>query len=140
VSDARALPEPLGIRHVALRVHELERVRDFYVDVLGYRVEWSPSPDECYLTRDTGDNLALHRRDTAPTDASRREGVLDHFGFVVRRAEDVDAYYAHFVARGVPCEKPPRTHRDGARSFYARDPEGTVVQVIYHPPISDRAP
>jgi hypothetical protein len=40
---------------------------------------------------------------------------------------------------GVTCEKSPRTHRDGARSFYARDPEGNVVQVIYHPPISDAA-
>ena len=30
----------------------------------------------------------------------------------------------------------PRTHRDGARSFYCLDPDGNVVQMIYHPPIS----
>jgi hypothetical protein len=30
----------------------------------------------------------------------------------------------------------PRTHRDGARSFYCADPEGTVVQVIFHPPLT----
>jgi hypothetical protein len=30
----------------------------------------------------------------------------------------------------------PRTHRDGARSFYCRDPEGNLVQMIYHPPIA----
>lgn len=33
-------------------------------------------------------------------------------------------------------EQELRNHRDGARSFYCLDPEGVVVQVIYHPPIS----
>jgi hypothetical protein len=31
----------------------------------------------------------------------------------------------------------PRTHRDGARSFYCFDPAGNLVQFIYHPPISN---
>jgi catechol 2,3-dioxygenase-like lactoylglutathione lyase family enzyme len=133
-----ALPGALGIRHIALRVHDLERVRAFYTDVLGYVVEWEPSPNESYLTY-AGDNLALHRTAAPVSEEVRRLGPLDHFGFVVRRPDDVDAWYAHFQAHGVPCEQPPRTHRDGARSFYARDPEGNVLQVIYHPPISDRA-
>ena len=30
----------------------------------------------------------------------------------------------------------PRTHRDGARSFYCRDPSGVRVQLIYHIPIA----
>jgi hypothetical protein len=34
----------------------------------------------------------------------------------------------------------PRTHRDGARSFYCYDPEGAVVQVIHHPPVVDWEP
>ncbi|HEX7028333.1 MAG TPA: VOC family protein, partial [Gammaproteobacteria bacterium] len=25
---------------------------------------------------------------------------------------------------------------DGARSFYIKDPDGNIVQLIYHPPIS----
>jgi catechol 2,3-dioxygenase-like lactoylglutathione lyase family enzyme len=32
----------------------------------------------------------------------------------------------------------PKTHRDGARSFYFRDPDGLLIQLIYHPPISDK--
>jgi catechol 2,3-dioxygenase-like lactoylglutathione lyase family enzyme len=34
---------------------------------------------------------------------------------------------------------PLKAHRDGARSFYVRDPDGVLVQIIYHPPIADRA-
>ncbi len=29
----------------------------------------------------------------------------------------------------------PRTHRDGARSFYCYDPDGTLVQMIHHPQV-----
>jgi catechol 2,3-dioxygenase-like lactoylglutathione lyase family enzyme len=42
------------------------------------------------------------------------------------------------VANGVDIVKPPKTHRDGARSFYCRDPDGNVVQFIHHPPIAQR--
>jgi hypothetical protein len=30
----------------------------------------------------------------------------------------------------------PRTHRDGARSFYCLDPSGNKVQILFHPPIT----
>jgi hypothetical protein len=31
-----------------------------------------------------------------------------------------------------------KTHRDGARSFYFRDPDGLLIQLLYHPPISEK--
>jgi len=37
----------------------------------------------------------------------------------------------------IPFANPPKTHRDGARSFYFRDPDGVLIQLLYHPPISD---
>ena len=125
-------PATLGIRHVALKVADLERSEKFYTQVLGYRVEWRPDRDNVYLTRDA-DNLALHRA------AAAGNGALDHFGIVLKRAADVDAWAAHLKAHGIEPEKPPKTHRDGARSFYMKDPDGVTIQFIYHPPISDRA-
>jgi len=125
-------PATLGIRHVALKVADVERSERFYVDVLGYRVEWRPDPDNVYLTRD-GDNLALHK------DAGGAGGPLDHFGIMLKRADDVDAWAAHLKAHGVALVKEPKTHRDGARSFYTRDPDGVTIQFIHHPPIADRA-
>jgi catechol 2,3-dioxygenase-like lactoylglutathione lyase family enzyme len=137
VSEETVVPEarpPLdGLFHVALNVASVERARDFYRDVLGFRVEWEPDPDNVYLT--TGrDNLAIHK---APPDA-RLGGKdrLDHLGIVLPRPEDVDAWARYLGEKGVPIVSPPRTHRDGARSLYARDPDGTVIQFIFHPPIS----
>jgi catechol 2,3-dioxygenase-like lactoylglutathione lyase family enzyme len=127
---ATAPPKTLGIRHVALKVRDLPAMESFYVGVLGYAVEWRPDPDNVYLTRD-GDNLALHREA-----ALAKGGALDHFGIMLKKAEDVDVWAAHLRAHGVSLEKVPKTHRDGARSFYARDPEGNLLQFIHHPPIA----
>ncbi len=123
-------PPALGLRHVALRVRDLEAAERFFVDLLGYRVEWRPDRDDVYLVR-SGDNVALHRVAEAPS-----QGLLDHVGVLVARPDDVDAWCAWLESRGAAIVARPRTHRDGARSLYVAGPEGLVVQIIHHPPIS----
>ncbi|MEZ6189303.1 MAG: VOC family protein [Planctomycetota bacterium] len=122
-------PPPLnGMWHVALNVEDVERALAFYRDVVGLEVEWRPDPDNVYLTSGR-DNVALHKGQGQP-------GRLDHIGFVVPTPDAVDAWAAWLESQGVTLEKAPKTHRDGARSLYVRDPEGTLVQFIHHPPIS----
>ena len=126
-------PSHLGLRHLALFVRDFESTKRFYSDLLGFEIEWEPDPDNAYLTSGT-DNLALHR---APADHPKgTKSVLDHFGLIVRRAADVDAWASFLEERGVEIVHSPRTHRDGARSCYVRDPDGNVVQIIHHPSIS----
>jgi catechol 2,3-dioxygenase-like lactoylglutathione lyase family enzyme len=126
-----------GIRHVALLCSELGTMERFYCDVLGYRVEWRPSPDELYLTRGE-DNLALHARRTPPAGGPGAVGEsrLDHVGLLMDRPDDVDAWAKYLEENGIKLDTSPRTHRDGARSFYTRDPEGNRLQFLYHPPLS----
>ncbi len=137
----RVRPSLLGLHHLALNVRDLPLMKRFYVEVLGFRVEWEPDAENVYLTSGA-DNLALHQ--TAAAESGRRASdvaalqTLDHLGLVVRTMADVDAWGAYLGERGVALEGPPRTHRDGARSLYFRDPENNRVQIIYHPPISDR--
>jgi catechol 2,3-dioxygenase-like lactoylglutathione lyase family enzyme len=122
----------LGMRHVALNVRDLQACEHFYVDLLGMAVEWRPDADNVYLTSGN-DNLALHRVDAeGPAAAGQR---LDHIGFIIASPEQVDDWHAFLKENAVEIKASPRTHRDGARSFYCADPEGTVVQVIFHPPI-----
>jgi catechol 2,3-dioxygenase-like lactoylglutathione lyase family enzyme len=121
------------MRHVALTVARFEQAERFYVELLGMAVEWRPDPDNVYLTSGV-DNLALHRA-AADFQASEFQR-LDHIGFVLDSAAAVDEWYRFLQANGVSVGAPPRTHRDGARSFYCRDPDGNTVQMIHHPPLA----
>ncbi len=125
----------LGIRHVALRVQDIARSVRFYSEVLKMKVEWSPDEENVYLSSGS-DNLALHQARAGETDT--RLGTMDHFGFLVARPEEVDEWAAELEARGIELVQKPRTHRDGARSIYFRDPDGNLIQLLFHPPISAR--
>ncbi len=122
-------PETFGIRHIALVTGDLPKAEAFYCSLLGYQIEWRPDADNLYLTMRGQDNLALHKGDAGA------ETRLGHFGIILKKAEDVDAWHEHMKAFAV---KDPQTHRDGARSFYAKDPDGNNIQFIYHPPIADK--
>ncbi len=125
-------PKHAGLRHVALNVENIEAMEHFYVDLLGFEVEWRPDPENVYLSSGI-DNLALH----VVRDRGGRAQTLDHTGIIIDDIDVVDDWYAFLRENDVDLVNEPKTHRDGARSFYCRDPEGNVVQVIYHPPISE---
>jgi len=134
----RGRPTHKGIRHLALHVQSLEQMKDFYTEVLGYAVEWEPDSDNVYLTSGT-DNVALHRSVRGTTNEVSSSNALDHFGLVVSSPMDVDSWADYLHAQNVVLDKAPKTHRDGARSCYFRDPDGNQIQIIYHPPISNRS-
>ena len=127
-------PAMAGLRHVALHARRFEQTLAFYRDVFGMRIEWQPDEDNAYLTSGV-DNLAIHRASDTVATAGQR---LDHIGFLVDDPADVDRWHDYLLARGVAVGAPPRDHRDGARSFYCKDPEGATVQIIFHPPLASR--
>jgi catechol 2,3-dioxygenase-like lactoylglutathione lyase family enzyme len=115
-------------------VRELQACERFYREALGLEVAWRPDEDSVYLTNGS-DNLALHRapRTRAPVPQS-----LDHIGFALEDERDVDAWHDHLLAHGVEVVAPPRTHRDGTRSLYCKDPDGNTVQLLYEPRAAER--
>ena len=127
-------PALLGLRHVALNVRNVRESVNFYCTVLGMRVEWEPDPDNSYLTSGT-DNLAIHK-----LPEGREPGAIQsvhHIGFVVRTPEDVDTVAARVQSCGIELAQPVTVHRDGAKSFYFRDPDGILLHLLYHPPFSE---
>ena len=121
-----------GLRHLALNVINLADSVDFYTRLLGMQVEWQPDEDNFYLTSGN-DNLALHRvNDNGQGDKQS----LDHLGFIIDNADDVNRWFDFLKQEKVEMLSEVKDHRDGARSFYCRDPDGNAVQIIYHPPLS----
>lgn len=125
-------PTTLGLHHIALFVEDLEACLHFYTELLDMEIEWQPDDDNIYLSSGS-DNLALHRWKGSKLDAAQK---LDHIGFIVESADKVDEWHDYLAANNVVMKTTPKTHRDGARSFYCFDPANTLVQFIHHPPIS----
>lgn len=126
-------PKTLGMRHIALNVFEVSTCVDFYTKVMGMTIEWQPDEDNVYLTSGN-DNLAIHR--VEKTERQRASQRLDHIGFFVQTAKEVDQWHDFLIENHVTIVAKPKTHRDGARSLYCKDPDGTVVQIIHHLPIN----
>ncbi len=126
----------LGIRHVALNVRDVQKSIEFYSNILGMKLEWMPDPENAYLTSGQ-DNLALHKLPAGIKPGNNQ--LVHHIGIVVRRLEDVDKWAERLRTHGVSLVQEPKTHRDGARSFYFHDPDGLLIQLLYHPPISDQS-
>jgi catechol 2,3-dioxygenase-like lactoylglutathione lyase family enzyme len=123
----------LGLRHVALYVRDLAACEHFYVELMGMKVEWRPDQENLYLSSGP-DNLALHQAST--TERSEVNQRLDHIGIFLEASDEVDQWFDFLREQGVKMRTEPRTHRDGARSFYCYDPDGTTLQIIYHPPVA----
>lgn len=126
-----------GLRHLALNVSDLTTCVDFYTRLLGMAIEWQPDEDNVYLTSGN-DNLALHRVSNQVDQQVDKSGTqsLDHLGFIIDTADDVNHWFDFLQQEKVEMLTQVKDHRDGARSFYCKDPEGNAVQIIYHPPLS----
>lgn len=120
-----------GMRHLALRVANVERAREFYQRVFGMTTVWQPDPDNAYLSSGC-DNLALHRGNSGDPSAQS----LDHLGFIAASIADVEQGFQAAQNDGMTIVHPLRYHRDGSVSFYIKDPDGNVIQVLYEPSIS----
>jgi catechol 2,3-dioxygenase-like lactoylglutathione lyase family enzyme len=122
-----------GLRHLALTVGDVDRTSEFYQRVFGMKIVWQPDPDNAYLSSGS-DNLALHRGNGGDPSAQR----LDHLGFIASTIADVESAWEWAQTERLDIVNPLKRHRDGAVSFYIRDPDGNVIQVLYEPNISPR--
>jgi len=122
-----------GMRHIALNVTRLADCVDFYTRLLGMEIEWQPDEENYYLSSGN-DNLALHQ--STKTIEKNSAQSLDHLGFIIDTKQDVVNWFNFLKQENIEMLTQVKDHRDGARSFYCKDPDGNVVQIIYHPPLS----
>ena len=70
-------PVHAGLRHLALRVHDMDAMKHFYVDLLGFAIEWEPGAIRFYVD-DT-----LYKTTTPDNLPAGRAWVFDHPFFLI---------------------------------------------------------
>lgn len=123
-----------SVDHIVLRVKDVERVGQFYIDVLGAR--WDRRRDDIGLHHLRLDTMMI---DLVPVDGpiGRQGGAapgkvgrnVDHVAFKVRpwNGEEI---LAHLKALGIEGTIESRYGAEGdGPSIYIRDPEGNGVEL-----------
>ncbi len=122
---------PSALTHI-LVVADIDRSRDFYVDVLGARVYREYGGTSCVLTLldtwlllVTGGDPTEDKPDTtfAPPDEPTRAAHA-----LTIRVDDCRAAYDDLQARGASFLTPPVDHGSEIRAFF-RDPDGHLIEV-----------
>lgn len=137
-----------AVNHVAVSTPDLERMRSFYCDLLGFeevsRVRWDVGQAEIDAVMALKDSSAdvltvrlgsmcveLFQFDTplpAPLPAEDRpvsKYGITHLCFGV---DDIDAVYRRMVDAGIRFHCPPQTFGP-ERATYGRDPDGNVFEL-----------
>ncbi len=115
----------LRLGHVEYRVADLERAREFYVELLGF-VETSRDRDRVYLR-------GLEEREHHSF-VLRRAGSpgVSHFAFRVASEEDLDRLSRRCQEAGLPVRwVEPGTEAGQGRALRVQDPAGLPVE-FYH--------
>lgn len=123
------MPKIKSISHVVLYVNDLDKMVNFYTDVLGL-IKYRENPGRMvFLTPDPkldDHQLAL---------AKGREGsakLIGHIAWKVDTPAEVKEFYERFKAQGVTidhCVSHAYTEMGNTVSCYVLDPEGNRVEV-----------
>ena len=116
----RALLSKGGIRHVGLKVFDLEKSCRFYRDILGLPTRAKGA--RTAFVRSGSDVIVLTQDKTGSSDF--------HFGFRLGSSSQVDEWRDWLRERGVVIEE-DIARSDHPRSFKFRDPDGFVVEIAY---------
>jgi len=130
------------IGHVAFRVADLQKSKDFYTKVLGFELlEEDPEHGGVFLTLPgLGNTLDLFQ--STDVQASSAHGDLrsfsgvgsHHTAFAVNTEDDLKSAYAHLQDCGVEVLR--LVDHGNQRSVYFHDPDGNNLEVVWERPNS----
>ena len=127
-----------GLGHVAIKVTDLERSLDYYVNKIGF-------PEMLRLKKDDGSVWLVYLRITddqylevfpgAETDRAPGWDAngMNHLCLTV---DNIDSVLAQLEAKGIPLLLPLKTAIDGNRQAWLEDPDGNRIELMEMAPDS----
>jgi catechol 2,3-dioxygenase-like lactoylglutathione lyase family enzyme len=107
----------------ALRITNYERSKAFYVNGLGFTIDWEHrfEPGFPVFMQVSREGLIFY--------LSEHTGDCQPGGLVHLMVDDVDAWHRDIVSRGVQPAQPPTDEPWGLRDMNIIDPDGNQIRV-----------
>jgi catechol 2,3-dioxygenase len=129
-------PKPIKkVGHVVLKCQDLEKARQFYVDVLGMTLaKFDPNRGMFLRFNDYHHDIAIFKTGPDADPPKQNQVGLVHVALVVDDLDTVKAWYAKLKAKGVPIVG--TADHAVTNSMYFKDPEGNTLEIYCEVPFS----
>lgn len=136
--DPPVVQSVFGIDHVGLAVTKLESSKDFFVDILGFKIKKHDPEYPAYFLNNGYTTVTLWRVEDPETAIlfDRRKNVgLHHLAFAVSSFEILDALHERLASyEGVEIEFTPELSSGGpAKHMMLREPSGNRIELVHRP-------
>jgi lactoylglutathione lyase len=123
-------PRILGVAHIAVYAHDVDKTLGFYRDLLGFAEPFR-------LNRGSGSlHLAfvkINDRQFVEVFPEKAEGT-DRLNHIALEVEDAEAMRAYLASRGVKVPDKVPVGRIGNANFNITDPDGHTVEIVQYLP------
>ena len=129
-ADKPQRPHIIGLSHIALNVHDLEKSRAFYKDFLGFAEPFSLTNDDGSLRLTwikINDRQSIELFPETQTNSDR----LNHIAI---ETDDAEAMRVYLASRGVKVPETTPKGRIGNLNFNIHDPDGHTVEIVQYMP------
>ncbi len=129
-------PKPIKkVGHVVLKCQDLEKAREFYVDVLGMTLaKFDPNRGMFLRFNDYHHDIAIFKTGPDADPPKQNQVGLVHVALVVDDLDTVKAWYAKLKSKGVPIVG--TADHAVTNSMYFKDPEGNTLEIYCEVPFS----
>jgi catechol 2,3-dioxygenase-like lactoylglutathione lyase family enzyme len=119
-----------SLQHINLRSADVERSREFYVEVVGLVVGPRPPIASVGYWLYLGEVPVIHLvQRSADATAQSGSGAVDHVAF---HGVDFDATRARFGVMSIAFRE-ALIPRDGTRQLFVHDPDGVKIELNFDP-------
>lgn len=120
---------PTGINHITIRVNKIERAEEFYGDILGFELVRKMGQSMAVYKIGKEDTLVIVEAETS-YDPNSRDFRVDHIGFYLDSADQVDEMANYFKQNEVSILSGPANRKKG-RFLFISDPDGNMIEFFY---------